>query len=576
MCRIAVFFVSLSACLSCACIAQLPPASDQYRNEALIWEHYDTAIHMHADGTGDRTLHVVARLQSEGAVRQFSVIQVGFASAYETGNIDYVRVHKPDGAIVETPVADSVELPAPVTSMAPLYSDLKQKQLPVRSLAAGDVIEYQLRTMRIKAEAPGHFSGAEHFLRGAGVVLSQTLTLEVLADAYVQVWDPNHPTTPKQQDGLRTYTWSTSQLQPTGKSNSSSQPNASSTEKISDPDEDSEGRKLPSVAWTNFHSWAEVGNWYRTLALSRAQPTPGLTSRASELTRDAKTPEDQVRAIYNFVSTHIRYVGIDFGIGRIQPHSAEEVMTNQYGDCKDKDTLLEALLRAKGFTTAPALIGVNSTPVPDLPSPALFNHVITTVDLPTGRIWLDTTPEVAPYRVLIPSIRDEQALVIPATGTATLERTPADPPFPYFERFEAAGSLDKDGLLKSHMDFTIRSDSEFGFRVLLQRVAPAQWDEAMQAVSQAMGFAGTVSNTDLKQKDPEGPVHLSYDYARPSFADWDNHRILPLFPALEITYIDREKAPDHDIDQGSLRKLEAITGSSCRKDTSRPYRMPFT
>jgi transglutaminase-like putative cysteine protease len=50
-------------------------------------------------------------------------------------------------------------------------------------------------------------------------------------------------------------------------------------------------------------------------------------------------------------------VGIDFGVGRYQPHAAAEVLANQYGDCKDKDTLLEALLRAKGFTTAPALIG---------------------------------------------------------------------------------------------------------------------------------------------------------------------------------------------------------------------------
>lgn len=555
MCRIPAFVVCLAAC---ACFAQSAPTpSDQYRDEALIWEHYDTTIHMHADGTGDRTLHVTVRLQSEGAVRQFSVIQVGYASAYETGSIDYLRVHKPDGTIIETPVADAIEMPAPVTSMAPLYSDLKEKQLPVRSLAAGDVMDYQLRTVRTKAEAPGEFWGADHFLRDNGVVLSQTLTLEVPADTYVQVWDPNHPTTPKQHEGVRTYLWSASQLTPTGNARNSASPHT--VQKINDPDEDAEGRKLPSVAWTTFHSWAEVGNWYRGLALPRSAPTAAIVSRANDLTKDAKTPEEQVRALYDFVAAHTRYIGIDFGVGHYQPHTAEEVMVDQYGDCKDKDTLLEALLRAKGFTAAPALIGVNIAPVPDLPSPALFNHVITTVDLPGGRVWLDTTSEVAPYRVLIPFIRDQQALVIPATGVAALERTPADPPFPYFERFEAIGTLDKDGLLKSHMDLTLRSDNELGFRFLLQRVAPAQWDEAMQAVSRAMGFQGTVSNSDLRQKDPAEPVHLSYDYTRPSFADWDHQRILPLFPALEIATIDKDKAPDHDIDQGWPRKLTAVT-----------------
>ncbi len=544
----ATLIVFLSAGLASA---QSPPPPDPYHNEPLVLEHYDTAVHMRADGTGDRTLHVTVRLQSEGAVRQFSVISVGFASANETGSIDYVRVHKPDGTTVETPVADAIEMPAPVTSTAPLYSDLKDKQLPVRSLATGDVLDYQLRTVRTKAEAPGQFWGVDHFLKEAGVILSQTLTLEVPVGTYLQVWDPNHPTTPKQHDGVVTYVWTASQLTPT--------PNPSTAQKIKDPDEDAEGRKIPSVAWTTFHSWADVGNWYRGLAFSRSEPVPAIVSRANELTKDAKTPEEQVRALYDFVSARIRYVGIDFGIGRYQPHLAQEVLIDQYGDCKDKDTLLEALLRAKGFTTAPALIGVGIAPVPGLPSPAFFNHVITTVDLPGGRIWLDSTPEVAPYRVLVPFIRDQQALVIPPTGTATLERTPANPPYPYLERFEAVGTLDKDGLLKSHMDMTLRSDNELGFRLLVARAAPAQWDEAMQSVSRAMGFAGTVSNADLRQKDPSAPVHLSYDYSRPSYADWDNHRILPLFPSLEITYIDKEKAPEHDIDQGAPRKLEAVT-----------------
>src|SRR3984885_6028486 len=112
-------FASLAASFSCACFSQ--SALDQYHDEALVWEHYDTTIHMHADGTGDRILHVTARLQSEGAVRQFSVIQVGFASGYETGNIDFLRVHKADGTTVETPGADGVEKPAPATTLAPPF-----------------------------------------------------------------------------------------------------------------------------------------------------------------------------------------------------------------------------------------------------------------------------------------------------------------------------------------------------------------------------------------------------------------------------------------------------------------------
>jgi hypothetical protein len=99
-------------------------------------------------------------------------------------------------------------------------------------------------------------------------------------------------------DGARTYTWTTAQLKPTGQPK-----DAQPAETVKDPDEDAEGRKVPSVAWTTFPNWAEVGAWYRTLALARAQPTPSLIARANELTKDAKTPEDQIRALYSYVST---------------------------------------------------------------------------------------------------------------------------------------------------------------------------------------------------------------------------------------------------------------------------------
>lgn len=541
--------------LICAGACAQTPSSDPYRDEPYVFEHYDTTIRMKADGTGETFAHVVIHMLSEGTARQFSVLSLPYASANSTGNIDYVRVRKADGTVVETPTADAMEMPAAVSREAPLYSDLKEKHLPVRSLASGDTLEYQFHTLLTRAEAPGQFWGAEHFIVSGGVVLSQTLTLQVPTNTYVQVWSPRHPATLVDKDGMRTWTWSSSQTKPSSR-NAEGKMTAA---EVKDPDEDEDGRKIPSVGWTTFHSWAQVGDWYRTLSLARAEPTAAIRTKADDLTKDAKSPEDQVRALYRYVATQTRYVGIDLGVGRYQPHAAADVLANQYGDCKDKDTLLESLLKAKGLTTAPALIGVGITTVPELPTPAVFNHVITTVDLPGGRTWLDTTPEVAPYRVLLPQIRDQQALVVPMAAAASLVKTPADPPYPYLERFDADATLAKDGLLKSHMNLSVRSDGELGYRVMLQRAAPAQWDDMTQYISNLLGFGGKVSNADFRQKDPAGPVLLAYEYSRPDYADWANGRILALLPVLEVTVIDKEKAPEHDIDLGAPRTLEAHT-----------------
>jgi hypothetical protein len=385
--RLLVLFALASFFLPLVSPAQEPSKSpaaaiDNYKNEAMVFERSETTYRMHADGTGERDIHVFLRLQSQGAAQQFGVLSFGYASAYETPHIRIVRVHKPDGTTIDTPTSDAIDMPAAVSREAPLYSDLKEKHLPVRSLSVGDTLEYDFQTTIDKAEAPGQFWGADHFTPpGTVVVLAEILNLEVPSDKYVQVWSPNHKPTLSEHDGLRTYTWNLSQLvtapKPPADGSAPPQP-------PKDADEDADGRKLPSVAWTTFHNWAEVGDWYRSLALAQADPTDPIRARAAELTKDAKTPEDQVRALYAFVSDHTRYVGIDFGAGRYQPHAAAEVLANQYGDCKDKDTLLEALLRAKGFSTAPALIGAGIAPVPDVPSPSVFNHVITTVNLPDG------------------------------------------------------------------------------------------------------------------------------------------------------------------------------------------------
>jgi transglutaminase-like putative cysteine protease/tetratricopeptide (TPR) repeat protein len=535
-------------------------SADRFAKESLVIERSETTMRMRMDGTGERVVHAMLRIQSQGAVQQFGVLTLSYASAYETPRITLVRVHKPDGTTVDTPADNAIDMPAEVTREAPLYSDLKEKHLPIRSLSVGDTLEYEVHNSIDKPEAPGQFWGANHFTApGTVIVLAEVFNLEVPKDKYVQVWSPNHKPTVTENDTVRTYSWNVAQLVPAPKSSQGD--DAPKEQAPKDPDEDADGRRLPSVAWTTFHTWAEVGDWYKALASERARPTDDLRARANEITKGAKSPAEQVHAIYDFVSSKYRYVGIDFGVGRYQPHDAAEVLANQYGDCKDKDTLLEALLRSKGFTTAPALIGAGIALVPDVPSPALFNHVITTVDLPDGRIWLDSTPGVAPYRYLSAIIRDQKALRIPVSRPAVLEQTPASAPYPFTERFEAVAVLDAEGKLTSKMSATYHDDSELLVRGLARNIAPAEWDKASQYFSAITGFGGTTSNSQFKNVDnPASAIVLTYDYQRHPFGDWDNRRIVPLFPALEFPQLDSVgTAPTEDINLGAPRTMEAVS-----------------
>lgn len=495
------------------------PAS-QFADEGVVVQEIDIHYTYQDDGTGTMVKHARVKVQDEAGAKAFSVLSIAYASASQTAKIVSVTVIHPDGAKVETPASDVMDLPARVTQEAPLYSDVKVLQVPVRGLRPGDTLEYTMRVEMTKAQDPGEFWGEEQFLKSL-VVLKGSVTLNVPADKYVQVWNPGLKPEVSEVNGRKVYTWTYSQLKPTQQLNKKK--TASMTE------------VKPSVAWTTFQNWQEVGAWYGSLAEPRLAPTAAIVAKANEITANAKTPEEQARAIYDFVSTHIRYIGVDFGVGRYQPHPPEVVLANQYGDCKDKDTLLEALLRAKGFETAPALIGVGIKMIPELPMPALFNHVITTVTIGGKQVWLDSTPGVAPFQMLISQIRGKHALVIPEKAAAELERTPAKTPFPLEDRMDATATLTADGDLKGHMVIVDRSDAELLLREVARNVAPAQWDRAVQYLSRLMGFGGTVSNSQFEHvEDLDVPIRLTYDYNHPKFGDWSDLRILPLFPLVGL------------------------------------------
>ena len=123
----------------------------------------------------------------------------------------------------------------------------------------------------------------------------------------------------------------------------------------------------------------EIGHWWSGLAQEREAPTPAIRAKADDLTRGASTWEEKARAIYSYVATHFRYISISLGTGRYQPHAADEVLSNEYGDCKDKHILLASLLAAAGIDAYPALINSARQIDPDVPSPGQLDHMVSTL-----------------------------------------------------------------------------------------------------------------------------------------------------------------------------------------------------
>jgi hypothetical protein len=50
--------------------------------------------------------------------------------------------------------------------------------------------------------------------------------------------------------------------------------------------------------------------------------SPEIRAKALELTEDKSSEDEKRRAIYDFVSSPFRYIGVDLGLSRYTPHAA--------------------------------------------------------------------------------------------------------------------------------------------------------------------------------------------------------------------------------------------------------------
>ena len=522
----------------CLALSNLPAAQPDYSKEPYVFEKFVTEVVFSADGTDQREQITSVRVQSEAAVRELGVLTLPYSSDNQRIEVLYVRVRKPDGTLVETPESNVQDVSSEVARQAPTYSDLREKQIPVRSLGVGDVLEFRVRSSRTKPEVPGQFWHEYNFIK-KGVVLEETLRVVLPADKFVLVKSPSRKPEVRVEGGHTIYFWKTARLEPS---------------KPEDPKKKApQTPEFADVRLTTFKSWADVGRWYGSLARPRAAVTPSIQAKAAELTKGLTTAEEKERALYKYVAVKFRYIGISFGKGRYQPHSADDVLANQYGDCKDKHTLFAALLKAAGIEAWPALIGAGIKLDPDFPSPSQFNHLITVLPRKKGEVaWLDTTPEVAPYGYLYSTLRDKQALVIPDDGPPTLMTTPADSPFPDVQKVEGKTALDGSGTLTGRLDVTLRGDTELLIRSAFHRTPPTQWLTLAQKLSDAEGYSGTVSNLGVDNpEDTEKPFHYSYDYLRKNYGDWENRRIVAPMPRLGLPYDPNDEKPEEPVDAGA-------------------------
>jgi hypothetical protein len=291
----------------------------------------------------------------------------------------------------------------------------------------------------------------------------------------------------------------------------------------------------PNLRARTTGSWNDLGTWYAGLTQSTHNPSPDITKKVAELTAGTTDPLAKMRALTDYTQRKIRYAAIELGIGGYQPHLASDIFTHQYGDCKDKATLLIAMLHEIGVDAYYVVVDDERGIVrPEYPS-IRFNHMIVAIKLPEsvgdaslfaivkdpqlGRLlFFDPTNEYVPLGYLPWYLQDNHGLVVSSQG-GKLMAMPLSPPATNRLIRTAKLTLSATGDLSGEINETEWGELAFDYRRMFQESPPGKRAELIegilgQSLNNYVLTGATLGNLDAYDQN----FSMTYKFISPRYA----------------------------------------------------------
>ncbi|HET7437403.1 MAG TPA: DUF3857 domain-containing protein [Thermoanaerobaculia bacterium] len=185
---------------------------------------------------------------------------------------------------------------------------------------------------------------------------------------------------------------------------------------------------LPWIGLSTGTSWQDMATRY-SQTVDKQIADAGLDKIVREAVGNTKDRREIITRSLAWIQKHVRYAGVEVGESSVIPRPPQIVLGNRYGDCKDKATLLVAMLRQSGIAAHVALLraGDDFDVHQELPGMGRFNHAIVVVDAEKAGdapMWVDPTDEYARAGELPMMDQGRLALIANPTSTA-LTLTPA-------------------------------------------------------------------------------------------------------------------------------------------------------
>ncbi|MBL8620775.1 MAG: DUF3857 domain-containing protein [Myxococcales bacterium] len=478
----------------------------------------DVDVTFDARGRSVRRNRVVFAIVAASAVDGWGTLRVDWSPFYQERPLVRARVIGADGT--STDFDPKLMQDAPTVSESPtVFSDRRDLSVPLPRLAVGAVVEEELT-----------FTDREPLL-AAGT--QQWVPLARPVPKVRQVVTISAPTALKARVALRgPAVTSKPQTRRVGDRTIVSldlRDVAPSEPGVEDAGPDY--LAVPYLGIGTAPSWAAVASDYRALVEERLAAGVALPPDLK-----GATPRATVDRVVAWLHARVRYTGIELSQSAIVPFAPAETLARGFGDCKDKATLLVALLRAAGITADVALLATGPGFDVDagLPGMGGFDHAIVRAVVGGKDLWIDATEELLPAGQLPVRDQGRRALII-AAGTKALTPTPlgaaADNLIREVRTFhlveQGAGTVseasEQRGVWSDDLRGWIRSSTHKDVDERLRAYIKKEYVAELTAFRHsdpgdiATPFTLTIDATDVGRVEPNGDELVAWIYGTDTF-----------------------------------------------------------
>lgn len=465
-----------------------------------------TAVKVQTSGLSSRFQQLVVKVMNQRGVEGFRQLPITYSPDRQEVRVLKARITKPDGSIVDSFGDGERNINEPWTGM---YYDARARVLTFPALAAGDVLEVQWR-------------------------LDDTSLENLLSDYWGDV-DALRATVPKlryryvvDMPAGRPLAWNASTLPAWLVASSEKRGDrvvyrfeASDVKKVvPEPQMPGWAEVASPLHLSTYQSWDDVGRYWWGLVRDQLTPNDELQKTVDQVLKgvDRKKTPDVVAAIYGFVVTNTRYVALEFGIHGYKPYRVDRVLARRFGDCKDKASLIVAMLKLAGVDARLVLLRMRhlGTLPPEPASLAAFNHAIAYV--PSLELYLDGTADFHGSKELPSADRVANVLIVEPDGKSRFLTTPEANPQDNVTSLSLEVALKADGTAtaKGQVLATGQAAPELRRQYQTQATRQATFEQVW-----ANSFPG-VSASDLTITDTtrlELPVTMTFKMAMPRYAE---------------------------------------------------------